>query len=616
MTAKRDSPGPPSGSELRVPVEIELGAGCAPLAGVDRVHLFEEDLAGELDELMLLRAIPGRAAVSTRAVAAERAVRVRVHGRLQPYAPDLLLRLWLALAPAELQPLVGETGGTGRFPDAWFGEYVSDLLAEGDRSDPTLAFELIERLARQVVSARPGCLLELSQADAYLERGEGPRPSEGEPDRGELLHVLRSLTDLAVAVRDRSLVLGALAERAAATPVEDVVEELFVRLRPPRIELRAHPAYLRPIVAGDPLEQPLSVYAERVDQTFRDGLRTLERELLVELGLRLPDLECVPRRSLPAGMIVVRINDRSGPPTMGVSPEEVLVRAPVDVLSAANIGARPAANPAIDGQLSVAASAEREQLERLGLAWWAFPEVLRLTLAGEIRRRAHLLLDMEQVEYQLGQLEEVFPGLVEAALTRISLGDLTRILRGLLREGVSIRDLKTILERLVQYDSVPADPHRYLVLDERLPLADRSSHGDWRHRLEFVRSGLTYQLSERYARGRDSVDVYRVNPRLERLATGEREQGGSDHGRGGLDEELEEAARDALWAQAARFAGAPRPPLVYTTNGARAAVRDLLAPEFPDLPVVSAAELRRDIAIHPLGEIGVAAPSMRFARRG
>jgi type III secretory pathway component EscV len=382
------------------------------------------------------------------------------------------------------------------------------------------------------------------------------------------------------------------------------VEEAFVRLRPPRIELRAHPVYLRTIVAGDPLEEPLSVYAERVDGGFRDGLRSLERELLVELGLRLPDLECVPRRSLPAGMIVIRINDRSGPPTMGVSSDEVLVRAPVDALSAANIRARPAANPAVDGHLSVAASAERQRLERLGLACWSFPEVLGLTLAGEIRRRAYLLLDMEEVEYQLGQLEEVFPGLVEAALTRISLGDLTRILRGLLREGVSIRDLKTILERLVQYDSVPADPHGYLVLDERLPLADRSAGADWRHRLEFVRSGLRSQLSERYARGRDRLDVYRVNPRLERLAKGER------------DEELQEAARDALWAHAARFAGAPHPPVIYTTNGARAAVRELLAPEFPDLPVVSAAELRRDIAVHPLGEIGVAVPSMRFARRG
>jgi flagellar biosynthesis component FlhA len=63
-----------------------------------------------------------------------------------------------------------------------------------------------------------------------------------------------------------------------------------------------------------------------------------------------------------------------------------------------------------------------------------------------------------------------------------------------------------------------------------------------------------------------------------------------------------EAVRDAVWSA---FAAVPvdttRP--IVTTTGARHAIRELLAPEFPDLPVLAYSELSPEVELFLEDEI-------------
>lgn len=76
--------------------------------------------------------------------------------------------------------------------------------------------------------------------------------------------------------------------------------------------------------------------------------------------------------------------------------------------------------------------------------------VIATHLAEIIRRHAHEVLTRQETKRLLDSLAETHPKLVEELVPRIlSLGETEKILQQLLREQVSIRDLPTILETLI-----------------------------------------------------------------------------------------------------------------------------------------------------------------------
>jgi FHIPEP family protein len=80
------------------------------------------------------------------------------------------------------------------------------------------------------------------------------------------------------------------------------------------------------------------------------------------------------------------------------------------------------------------------------------------------------LMGLSDTEHLIAKFEGGFPDLVRAALKQFSLLDLTMVLRGLARERVCIRDLRTILEALLEYEWVGVDTGERLVFDERVVL--------------------------------------------------------------------------------------------------------------------------------------------------
>jgi flagellar biosynthesis protein FlhA len=77
--------------------------------------------------------------------------------------------------------------------------------------------------------------------------------------------------------------------------------------------------------------------------------------------------------------------------------------------------------------------------------------VLSAHLAELIRSNAHELLSRSETKRLIDRLNESHPKLVEELIPKLlTLGELQRVLQALLREQVSIRDLGTILEALIE----------------------------------------------------------------------------------------------------------------------------------------------------------------------
>jgi type III secretion protein V len=123
------------------------------------------------------------------------------------------------------------------------------------------------------------------------------------------------------------------------------------------------------------------------------------------------------------------------------------------------------------------------------------------------------LITTEIVKKNIDMLETVHPVLVREALRRFDIKGLTRILRSLLDEEISIKDLRTVLEGLLAIrPSTVIDQSRYVVffpyainlcpVDKGDKVEDLDDYSDC------VRMFVKRYISYKYTGGSNSLSVY------------------------------------------------------------------------------------------------------------
>ena len=134
--------------------------------------------------------------------------------------------------------------------------------------------------------------------------------------------------------------------------------------------------------------------------------------------------------------------------------------------------------------------------------------VLATHLAEVVKQHAYELLTRQETKRLLDRLAESHPKLVEELVPKVlSLGEVQKTLQQLLREQVSIRDLSTILETLL--DLAPANKNPVLLVE-----AARQALGRALVRpLLSENGGLRVVTLDRVARGG-------IGPRLRRAGAG------------------------------------------------------------------------------------------------
>jgi hypothetical protein len=581
-----------------IPIRIELGPELVPFARSSEVILLERRLESELEALLEQLGLTSQINVEVReGRSLSRPVRIYVHGSVHPYAPRLLRRAWLAVALPESRDLPDAERREARpgFSTAWLGEYLNPA----NEPDLGRVSMFLQRLVVQAILDRPSCLLGAAQIKEYGRAWAwSPRGLET---------LLRTLLDLGVSLADRELVARLLREgERLRRPLDDTIEAAFSELRPQKIEILVHPATLAELVDQEALHGEVSVYDERIDPVRRDLFQDFDHAFYSAFGFLLPSLVWVPSPALAPGMVAVKIGMWRGLP-VPMPPEGTrLVLAPSAKLS--EVDARPTFDPVSGEQCSLVDDTPelKEQLEERYTTWGPVDFAL-VILGSELSDRVGTLVGMEEIEYQLAQLstepDRLLTEVTFVALKRFSLGDLTRVMRALVSERLSMLDLAGLLERLVQYDTVRVDYEvpAPVVLDERLPTSTAGrgqAPANWRLYYAFLRRQLSPYLSYFHGGSERQILAYSVEPRVEDLVR--------QHPDLTLDDELVEAFRDAVLS---RFSGlTPNAAnVIVTTTEARHSIRDLLAQEFPDLPILAYAELSPDVDLHVLGGIRLSA---------
>ncbi len=101
---------------------------------------------------------------------------------------------------------------------------------------------------------------------------------------------------------------------------------------------------------------------------------------------------------------------------------------------------------------------EREKAEILGYTVVDPPSIISTHLTEIIKKYTYELLGRQEVKMLIDNLKETNAALVDEVIPNLfSLGEIQKILSNLLKEGVSIRNLSTILETLGDYGVITKD---------------------------------------------------------------------------------------------------------------------------------------------------------------
>ena len=215
------------------------------------------------------------------------------------------------------------------------------------------------------------------------------------------------------------------------------------------------------------------------------------------------------------------------------------------------------------------APTEKERAQMEGYTVVDGPAIIATHLTELIKTNGHELLGRQEAQNLLDNLAKTYPKVVDELIpTQLSLGVVVRILRNLLRERVSIRDLRTILETVADYTSVSKDPDTLT---------------------EYARQNLSRTISTQYANADGFVHVVSLDPMLDRRLTEVIKPSGSNLE--GLSPGLFNQVIGTVRQAVERVVGQGYQPIVLCSQSIRSQLYRLVSPGVHALAVLSPNEL-------------------------
>ena len=214
--------------------------------------------------------------------------------------------------------------------------------------------------------------------------------------------------------------------------------------------------------------------------------------------------------------------------------------------------------------------AGREQAQMVGYTVVDGSSAIATHLSEIIKRHAYELLGRQEVQILLEELGKSHPKLVEELVPALlPLGAIVRILSNLLREGVPIRDLRTILEAVADHATVSKDPDSLT---------------------EAARQALARTITKQYLSPDGILPVISLDPRLDRALV----EQVSTNGQGSywaVDPNVSHRLIGALKLAAERVAARGQQPIILCSPVLRRHIRRLTDRVLSTVPVLAPNEI-------------------------
>lgn len=315
-------------------------------------------------------------------------------------------------------------------------------------------------------------------------------------------------------------------------------------------------------------------------KVLNDELARVRRALYMDLGIVFPGLQLRfnPQRDDNTYLILVG----EIPVSQGeLRPGQLLVREAVENLRALRIpfdeGTR-----FLPGLPSLWTSMERQTLlTQAGIPFMEPMQMLSYHIAQVLRRHAAEFIGIQETRALLTESEAKFPELVKEVVRVMPVNKIAEILQRLVSEDISIRNIRTVLEALVEWGQKEKDP---VLLTE------------------YVRIGLKRYISHKHSGGQNTLAAYLLAPAIEdEIRAAIRQTSGGSYL--ALDPAASRRILTAIKAVLGRLEGGSQRVNLLTSMDIRRYLRKLIETDLAQVSVLSYQELSPDINIQPLARI-------------
>ncbi len=227
--------------------------------------------------------------------------------------------------------------------------------------------------------------------------------------------------------------------------------------------------------------------------------------------------------------------------------------------------------------------ADSERAQVAGLTVVDAATVVATHLTESIKGNAHDLLGRQELQSILDSVSRTHPKVIEDLIPgTLPAGIVLRVLRNLLKEKVSVKNMLTILETLADFGHMTKDPD---ILTE------------------YVRQALMRTISTAYIQG-NTISVLALDPNIDGMISNSIQH--TEHGSYlALDPEKSQKILMTLNKEVNNVGKQGLVPILLTSPISRAYVKRLSERYMPDLVVLSHNEIPPDVTIKNLGLVRI-----------
>ncbi|MFN4895831.1 MAG: flagellar biosynthesis protein FlhA [Pseudomonadota bacterium] len=312
-----------------------------------------------------------------------------------------------------------------------------------------------------------------------------------------------------------------------------------------------------------------------------ERIRSIRRQFAIDFGFIVPPIHI--RDNVRIKSTEYRFMLRGSVIGSGtLKPHHLLAMDPGNV--AAPVNGQPTKEPAFGLDALWIAESDKERAQLAGYTVVDLSTVITTHITELVRGHMHELLGRQEVQHLVDNLSKIAPKVVEELIPSVmTIGSVQQVLAHLLREQVSIRDLRSILEVLADWAPSVKSPERLA---------------------EFVRRKFARSITSKFVTPDGVLPLVSLSPVLERMMNDALQQ--TDEGSFlALEPGNAQVIINKLGRAAEKFGELGQTPVLLAPGHLRPAVFHFVDRFAPGYAVLSHHEIAPNTKVQSLGVVSI-----------
>ncbi len=318
---------------------------------------------------------------------------------------------------------------------------------------------------------------------------------------------------------------------------------------------------------------------EEQGRDLLERIKLIRKTLALEMGLVVPTIRIIDNLRLRPSDYSIKINGvEVGKGSLKVN--KLLAIPSVDMND--DLEGEETLEPVFKTKAKWIDESLREKAESLGYSVVDPPSIIATHITEVIKKNATEIMDVQKVKEIIDSVRESSPTVVDEALKAVpKYNNIQKILHNLLREGIGIRNMVSILETIADY-------------------GDKVTNIDLL--TEYVRQRLSKQISEQFSDENDRMVVFTLDPEIEQMLEQSLQETDSGY-TSTISPEYMNLITRRTSDEIAGVQNMGYNPIVLTSASVRPVYKGIIDRALPDIVVLSFNEITKDVNLEHAGTI-------------